>query len=1386
TPEHGVAEWSFSPDSEQIRKENGQEFYELSYKITSPSVSTEQSLKIPIQTQTEQLLITLDKAIYEAGAPFVAKIFGSTPISSVFLTLSQEGLLLAQQEIPSTFDSRKILEWNSVIPPGVSGNVLLTGTQLLPSGKWLEDGRVLFVKPAGIDIQIEKSQTDPLRPKDSLDILFKAFEKDPKTNESRPLASGSLAVAIVDESVFAFPAKNLAQLYYELENRLRKSQVSILNGEVLDECLGTDEIQLAQQNTAKALYATLEPKSHFIQFGDPFKTPEEQQQIEEVLAKNLLPYLLEHPFMRISEISDPNTIQNPKDPSISLKTEKVTEIDPHLFSQMIFKQKLPMDPFLAEKTIVIEELLKHSLVDSAIQNYSLKDLPDKISLLRRQKLNALAKEVTSSQEFKQLLRERNIPEEATLTPYGDPIQVAFKEALFKKEDKFKSGSSPQTTLSTTDTPSAPNEGVSPETEENSTDLDEDKAPTEKKPALNTIQEVNTNEKEKAVSSKQRSWLARIFGGDSSSEDGAPTLETATVQVGKGGARRGKLEEAKEKKSVRREEGQTEKVFQEQRTSESYEEIGQSQVDDFPVQKLTEPSEFPLADEELDSEPSRLDKLLKSTDTSAKAKELGELYSETDPSLRDQKEPPKPGDPKKNSLKTDSKDTLPPGKTESKLNEDGEKGNDEKDTGTSGNDKNQKSGGGGAKKDKIKQKQKPIPLELEKMIKFRKYFPETLLFEPSVLITNGKGKLHIPSLPDSMTTFRIDATLSTTSGEIGYKKSEFEIFKPFFVDLNLPSSLTVHDEIEIPIILHNYSQKDLKVILLVKKENWFEVLSLGDSWEDLSTHFKMLYIIPPQKVQMIEFPIHILKPGNKSITVSATSEESKELTDGITKNILVFPEGQKKIYGSNYLLTTPGSLNWSLPEKAKLEETQVLLQIYPDLLSHLRNASGDIDSMSLGGLDDIFNQGFPVLFLYQALKAENRLTLEEELQISYVYQRLLSYQAKTGFSRFRKEAPNILYTTLGLWMLNKMKPFQSWQSPQKDSKLIARCKKAILDQYKSEQGFISFNSTFAITENNQALTSFIYWVLSETDVPPEYLSEMKKNVQDQIPSAEEVLPYALYLLAIAKEDPILAYKGFQNLKSINLAEDLAVRALRVIALQGNYPTVTDDIRCLLENKQSQGGWQSLFLNLFATQALVLYHQQQKRSPSIQFQLDDKIQTLEPGLVYTLPLESKRSECSWKIQSSQPLFCQLITTYYLPWEKEPSSGSTTSLKVEYKALDRPVESPHWEVQVDFQRNSETFKAPLVLEIGIPPGFVPTNLADIGNFYIESYEQTARHLLVYLKPDEDGFAPQSLTFSIRLRPLLRMKVQVPPSGYRELAFQGKTKKQFAENKINTFSPH
>src|ERR1700733_10274330 len=79
------------------------------------------------------------------------------------------------------------------------------------------------------------------------------------------------------------------------------------------------------------------------------------------------------------------------------------------------------------------------------------------------------------------------------------------------------------------------------------------------------------------------------------------------------------------------------------------------------------------------------------------------------------------------------------------------------------------------------------------------------------------------MADSITTWRMAMIASTQQGALGTSTSSLKVFQDFFVDLDLPITLTQGDRVSIPVAIYNYSDSRGDVNLQLQSDDWFSLV-----------------------------------------------------------------------------------------------------------------------------------------------------------------------------------------------------------------------------------------------------------------------------------------------------------------------------------------------------------------------------------------------------------------------------------------------------------------------------------------------------------------------------------------------------------------------------------
>ncbi len=209
------------------------------------------------------------------------------------------------------------------------------------------------------------------------------------------------------------------------------------------------------------------------------------------------------------------------------------------------------------------------------------------------------------------------------------------------------------------------------------------------------------------------------------------------------------------------------------------------------------------------------------------------------------------------------------------------------------------------------------------MRVREYFPETMLWQPS-LITNDKGIADLSvSFADSITTWRLSASANSLAGAIGGATVPLKVFQDFFVDIDLPVSLTQADEVAFPVAVYNYLKTPQTVKIELQKESWFELIDEGGLTRSLD--------LQPNEVTNVKFRIRAGKIGWQPLTVKAFGTKK---SDAVKRVVEVVPNGQKFERVISDRLNGKIVQEIPMPANSIPDASKLIVRIYPGVMAQV--------------------------------------------------------------------------------------------------------------------------------------------------------------------------------------------------------------------------------------------------------------------------------------------------------------------------------------------------------------------------------------------------------------------------------------------------------------------
>jgi hypothetical protein len=669
---------------------------------------------------------------------------------------------------------------------------------------------------------------------------------------------------------------------------------------------------------------------------------------------------------------------------------------------------------------------------------------------------------------------------------------------------------------------------------------------------------------------------------------------------------------------------------------------------------------------------------------------------------------------------------------------------------------------------------------------RSYFPEALYINPEI-VTDGNGDADI-SIPiaDSITTWRMAMLASTRAGALGSGTSRLKVFQDFFVDLDLPVTLTQGDRVSIPVGIYNYTGGSGQVTLRLKQEDWF---SLDNDTLDKTVS------VDAGRVGSAQFTVSAKHIGKFKLTLSAHLAGAESRDDVVVREIEVIPNGREQNIVFNGRLENSVQHDLSFPADAIPEATSVVVRLYPGPLSEIVEGMDSILSMPGGCFEQTSSSTYPNVLALDYMKRTKKLTPEihakAEGYIANGYQRLLTFEVPGGgFSWFGQAPANKILTAYGLMEFSDMSKVSDV-----DPRLIERTSEWLASQqqpdgsWKQDTSFINEGATNRYNSDVLRITAYIAWSLESTG----YKGDAVEKARRFIERASGPAPDAYTLAVIANfaadygKDPEFAARAMHALidartekgdqvswaseetgvYSTGQSAAIETTGLAVQALL-KWGQASEIARKALSfisaHKQASGNWGTTQATIMALRALLLATR--VGGSDVQGSLaillnGSAVETLKltrenNDLLHQFVFKgidaSNPSSVQLKFDGTGSLAYQVAGRYFTPYSAKPAA-EPLSIDVAYDRT-RLSQNDIVTATATIRNNLPKFANMVMVDLGIPPGFellsedlqaLQEKSAAAESGRLEKFSLTATQAILYF----NALSPrQTVSIKVRLR--------------------------------------
>ncbi len=680
-------------------------------------------------------------------------------------------------------------------------------------------------------------------------------------------------------------------------------------------------------------------------------------------------------------------------------------------------------------------------------------------------------------------------------------------------------------------------------------------------------------------------------------------------------------------------------------------------------------------------------------------------------------------------------------------------------------------------------------------RIREYFPETLYTNPA-LLTDEQGNASITlTMADSITTWRLSSMASALNGTLGSGASAIRVFQDFFVDIDLPVTLTQNDQVSIPIAIYNYLPGKQDVRLELTQEPWFELVN------DIA---EKTVALNSGQVDVVYFTLKVKEIGWHKLTVHAFGSA---MSDAIARQIEVVPDGEKIETVWNGRLDKDIAQVVTIPQDALDNASKIFVKVYPGIMSQIVEGMDAILQMPYGCFEQTSSTTYPNILVLDYMKQAQKITPEIQMKaesfIATGYQRLLSYEvAGGGFEWFGNPPAHKILTAYGLMEFSDMA-----QVYEVDPNVIARTQQWLISQQDAdgswkptEQYLDDVASRFASDTTRN--TAYIAWALLSTGYTGEPVDKALAYLKNKQSEAKDTYTLALIANAFVWRDPasadtlnaletLLKKKQEKDGKVWWIAETptsmygdgeaanietTALVALALLKAEKYYDTVGKIMTYLIDAKDAAGTWHSTQATILTMKALLL--SMKNATGNINADVSVIINgkavenfALTPENVdvmrqFDLKDATKKGDNAVQVKFAGEggALYQIVGRYYLPWKVKPAEQQPPmTIEVKYDKTQL-AQNDLLTAHVTVNNNRPARANMIIVDLGIAPGF-EVQSADLAalveNKTISKFNLTGRQIIVYLD-HVDQASP--VTFAYTLRAKFPVKAKTPTSAVYE----------------------
>ena len=689
-----------------------------------------------------------------------------------------------------------------------------------------------------------------------------------------------------------------------------------------------------------------------------------------------------------------------------------------------------------------------------------------------------------------------------------------------------------------------------------------------------------------------------------------------------------------------------------------------------------------------------------------------------------------------------------------------------------------------------------------LARVRSYFPESLYVNPEIITDrDGRASIAIP-VADSITTWRMAMIASTQHGVLGTSTSDLKVFQDFFVDLDVPVTLTQGDRVSVPVAIYNYSGLAGDVTLHLQPEDWF---SLADDVADKSISLSSAGVAGSQ------FTLQANRIGKYKLTVLARMKADPTHADVVVREAEVIPNGREQALVFNGRLENAVEHQLAFPVGSIPDASKIRVRLYPSPLSQIVEGMDSILQMPSGCFEQTSSTTYPNVLALDYMKRTEKLTPEihakAEGYIANGYQRLLTFEVPGGgFSWFGDAPANKILTAYGLMEFHDMLKVYDV-----DPKLLQRTQQWLAGQqlpdgsWKPDTHNLHDGATDRYDSDVMRITAYIAWSLENTEYNGPAVDRAIGFIEKHMDGATDAYTLAVIanLAADYGRDREFTQHAVQQLLDSRTEKDeqvwwtteetgvygtgasaavettgIAVQAL--LRSGESSGVVRKALTYLISKKDASGTWGTTQATIMALRALLTATEKGAADvrgtatvllngkPVETLVLSPENNDLYHEFVFKSIEQGKTNNIEIRFEGKGGLTYQVVGGYFLPWDQKPAI-EPLFIDVSYDRTSL-LQDDIATATATVRNNLDKAARMVILDLGIPPGFelFSEDLQDyrdksaaLKSGHLSKFSLTATQAILYF----DSFAPGD---TINLKYRLRAKYPIRAKTLRSRVYE------------------